>query len=344
MKALIQMAEAGYLPDFLVRIGIRKLIKQRLLDAPQDEESRHQLNAKFIEELRNSPIALHTDAANDQHYEVPAAFFALVLGSNLKYSSAWFPDPNASLDTAEKAMLELTMKRAELEDGQDILELGCGWGSLTLAMAQAFPQSTVTAVSNSQSQRAFIEARCQELGLTNVTIFTSDINDFSPPSSYDRVVSIEMFEHMRNYKMLMERISSWLKPEGKLFVHIFCHRNHAYPYETEGEDNWMGRYFFTGGIMPSDQLLLYFQENLAIDQHWRINGSHYALTSEAWLKNMDRHQRRIRDIFAEVYGKDAPVWVSRWRMFFMACAELFAHSGGNEWWVSHYLFKKRAIA
>ncbi len=345
MQLMIQLAENGLFPDAITRLGIRRLLKQRLDAAPADEESRHRQNLALIQQLRNSPIALNTEEANEQHYEVPAEFFQLALGKHLKYSSALFPEPQSSLDQAEACMLNLTMERAQLADGQSILELGCGWGSLTLSMASAFPKSSITAVSNSNSQREFILQRCKERGLTNVNIITCDINHFQTHQQFDRVVSVEMFEHMRNYEHLMASISHWLKPDGKLFVHIFCHKDHAYLFETEGSDNWMGRYFFTGGIMPSDHLLLYFQDHMVIDQHHRVNGTHYMRTADAWLANMDRHKKRIREIFAEVYGeRKAAVWVGRWRMFFMACSELFGYDNGNEWWVSHYLFKKRQPA
>ena len=339
---LIGLCERGLIPDWLTRLGIRRMCTQRLREEHADDvvaawaRFRHCLDA-----LRESPVAIHTDAANAQHYELPPRFFELCLGKRLKYSSCYFLNGDETLDQAEEAMLALYADRAQLTDGQDILELGCGWGSLTLWMAQHFPQSRITAVSNSRPQREFIQARCRKRGFDNVHVITQDVNRLELESrQFDRVVSIEMFEHMRNYDTLMGRVASWLRPCGKLFVHIFCHRELMYPFETEGVDNWLGRYFFTGGLMPSADTLLWFQHDLRIEQQWRLSGTHYEKTANAWLANQDANRDEILRVLESAYGNQARLWHQRWRMFWMACAELFGNSGGNEWLVGHYLFAK----
>lgn len=342
--ALIDLCERGLVPDFLTRYGIRKLCEQRLRDEHDGDLDR--ADARFrtlLSELRSSPIAIETAAANEQHYEVPTRFFELSLGRRLKYSGCYYPDGNETLDEAEEKMLALYGERAELKDGMRILELGCGWGSLTLWMAERFPNSRITGVSNSRTQREHILAQAAVRGLANVEIITTDVNrlDLSP-ETFDRCVSIEMFEHMRNYDTLLGNIARWLKPGGKLFVHIFCHRSLMYPFETEGSDNWMGRYFFTGGLMPSADTLLHFQSALRIEQRWVLSGIHYEKTANHWLENQDRHAEEVHRVLAETYGaKNAAVWAQRWRMFWMACAELFGYAGGSEWGVAHYRFVKR---
>lgn len=342
--SLLKLAENGTIPDFLIRKGIRKLCRQRLLDEGINDLSQadQRFNA-LIQQLKESPIAIETKAANEQHYELPTAFFKLCLGSRLKYSSAYYPTGNESLDEAELHMLKLYSTRANLIDGQHILELGCGWGSLTLWMAEQYPNSPITAVSNSATQREYINAQCQARGFNNVTVITQDVNILNfPDNQFDRCVSVEMFEHMRNYQTLLSSISRWLKPNGNLFVHIFVHRFLMYPFETSGEDNWMGKYFFTGGLMPSADTLLHFSEQLSIEQRWLVPGRHYAQTSNHWLENQDKNHDQVLDILQEVYGKeDAPIWAQRWRMFWMACAELFAFNNGNEWLVAHYLFQNK---
>jgi len=342
LRSLIELVENGRIPDLLTRAGIRLLLLQRLREQAQEgPDQEWQAMMTFVEEMRQSPIALHTQEANEQHYELPPRFFELVLGPHLKYSCCHFPDGVAELEHAEASMLALTCERAQLQDGQQILELGCGWGSLSLWMAKHYPNSSILAVSNSRPQREFIESRAQELGLTNLSVQTCDMNDFTTEQHFDRVVSVEMFEHMRNWQSLLERISSWLKPEGKLFIHIFSHRRYAYAFSSEGDSNWMGRYFFTGGIMPSNDLLLYFQKDLLLEQHWVLSGVHYQRTADAWLQMMDSQKGEILQTFRETYGKDADVWFQRWRMFFLATSEVWGFRGGNEWLISHYLFNNR---
>ncbi len=329
-------------PDRLIRAGIRVLIRQRLRE--EDQKSIKELDAQsraFAEILKKSPIAVDTRAANEQHYEVPPEFFLHALGKRLKYSCCYYPSGQENLDQAEEHMLALTCERAQVQNGLDILELGCGWGSLTLWMAEHYPNSRITAVSNSKPQREFILKRCRELGFGNVQVITADMNDFTTEKRFDRILSIEMFEHMRNYERLLERVASWMRPEAKLFIHIFCHHEHAYLYETEGTGNWMGRYFFTGGIMPSYDLLFQFQDSVAIEEHWRINGRHYRKTAEQWLNNMDDCRSKILSVFETAYGKgNAKRWFQRWRIFFMACGELWGYGDGEEWLVAHYLFRK----
>ena len=330
MNVGIALAERGLLPDGLTRIGIRKLLQQRLAE----ERAAHP-RKEFFRSLRDGPVAPVPEKANEQHYEVPAEFFLGALGRHLKYSSAYWPVGVDSLDEAEATMLALTCERADLRDGQEILELGCGWGSLTLWMAEHYPNAKITSVSNSRSQREFILGRAPG----NVEVITADMNDFEIDRKFDRVVSVEMFEHMRNYDELFRRVARWLKEDGKLFVHVFCHREHAYPFETEGDDNWMGRYFFTGGQMPSFDLFRSVQDSLALEEAWEVNGTHYGKTSEAWLENLDARRAAIMPVLEKTYGrKEAARWFHRWRLFFLACAELFNYRNGEEWLVGHYRF------
>ena len=341
---LLGLAERGLLPDAAIRAGIRRLCAQRLEDERAGGVELQSLRQQeLLELLRQSPVAIETDAANAQHYELPPAFFTHCLGPRLKYSSCYYPRGNETLAEAEEAMLALYCERAGLADGQDILELGCGWGSLTLWMAQRYPNARITAVSNSHSQRTFIEARCAERGLRNVRIITCDVNQLQlEPQAFDRCVSVEMFEHVSNHAALMRRIHDALRPGGALFVHIFVHRHLMYPFETQGEDNWMGRHFFTGGMMPSADLLLFFQDHLHLQGRWLLDGTHYQRTANHWLANHDARRDEVMAVLRAAYGDAAPLWNQRWRMFWMACAELFGYRDGQEWLVAHYRFQRPA--
>ncbi len=342
MKWIYSLVESGKIPDPLLRLGIRHLLRQRL------RQAKGTATEALIEHMRAAPIALHTDDANQQHYELPADFFRRVLGPRLKYSSCVWPDGVETLADAEEAALGLTCERARIDDGMEILDLGCGWGSLSLWMAERHPDSRILAVSNSAVQRRFIESAAADRGISNLRVVTADMNAFDPAQysatdrRFDRVVSVEMFEHMRNYRRLLARITSWLAPEGRLFVHIFCHRNRPYLFEDRGPNDWMARHFFTGGLMPSEDIFHHFEDDLTTEQRWRLDGKHYDRTLRAWLANLDRDQDSCLRLFKETYGAaNAKQWLHRWRLFFLSCAELFAYRDGQEWYVTHSLLRPR---
>ena len=336
------LLETNLVPDTLIRAGIRRLLASTLREKshPGVEAQRAAL-LQYVADLKKRGIDEQTQAANEQHYEVPTRFYQLCLGRRLKYSSGLWDDSVTTLDEAEERMLALTCERAGLANGQQILELGCGWGSLSLWMAEHFPGARITAVSNSRTQKQHIDAMVAARGLTNLEIITQDMNVFTIDRQFDRVVSVEMFEHMKNYQLLLRKVAGWLVPGGRLFVHIFTHRELAYHYEDKGPDDWMTRYFFAGGQMPSDDLLLYFQDDLRIENHWCVSGTHYQRTAEAWLENMDANKAEIWPLFEKTYGPDqARKWWVYWRVFYMACAALWGYDKGNQWHVSHYRFQK----
>jgi cyclopropane-fatty-acyl-phospholipid synthase len=339
----LRWAERGLLPDFVIRLGIRHLLRQRLHELQQgDCESGAALTQHFFASLREAPLAPLPEKANEQHYELPPALFAAMLGPRRKYSSCCWPDGIETLAEAEEAALAETCARGRLEDGQDVLELGCGWGSLSLWMAARYPNSRIVAVSNSAPQRRFIEAEAQSAGLDNLEVLTRDFNDFHTERRFDRVVSVEMFEHLRNWPQAFAKVAGWLKQDGLFFMHVFTHREAPYAFEVRDASDWMSRHFFSGGMMPSDDLALRFQDDLRVLQQWRWSGRHYARTAAAWLERMDAQRQTLMPVLASTYGEQAAqLWWTRWRLFFMSVEELFAHADGAQWWVSHYLFEKR---
>jgi cyclopropane-fatty-acyl-phospholipid synthase len=339
----IEWTEKGVLPDAVVRAGIRRLLRQRLDEiGAGDAERAAALSEAFVATLRDAPLALLAERANEQHYELPPAFFEAVLGGHRKYSSAWWADGVSDLDAAEAAALQATCERAGLADGQQVLELGCGWGSLSLWMAGRFPASCILSVSNSHAQRGFIQAEAMRRGLGNLTVVTADINDFATDRRVDRVVSVEMFEHLRNWPEAFRRVRGWLAAEGRFFMHVFAHRRTPYAFEPRDESDWMSRHFFSGGMMPSDDLALRCQDDLRVLDRWRWDGTHYARTAEAWLANMERRRPAAWRALEQAYGAEqAGLWWVRWRLFFLSCAELFGYDRGQQWRVSHYLFGAR---
>ena len=340
----INWTESGLVPDSVIRSGIRRLLDRKIAEIRADDaEAASDTLNEFVEMMRNSPIALVPELANEQHYEVPAAFFGEVLGACRKYSCSYWPEGVSSLDEAEVAALEATVERAGIEDGMRVLDLGCGWGSVSLFIAERFPQCSILSVSNSQSQGDHIREQAAARGLDNIAVVTADMNEFDTNLRFERIVSVEMFEHMRNYEQLFRQIHGWLEPGGRFFMHIFTHRTTPYEYIDKGPSDWMTRHFFSGGIMPSAGLPLRFAGDLAIDRQWTWNGNHYAKTCRAWLRLIDKRKADVMPILEATYGTgEADRWFMRWRIFFMACEELFRYRGGHEWFVSHYLFRRGA--
>jgi cyclopropane-fatty-acyl-phospholipid synthase len=335
LASAINAFERAPAPDSLTRAGIDFLVgsaRKRLAHAPAGADRR------FAQQMAQRPIAENTAEANEQHYELPEEFFGMILGPHRKYSSCFYTTPSDTLAQAEAEALTQTAEHADLVDGQDVLELGCGWGSLSLWMAEHYPASRIVSVSNSASQRQYIQGQAAARGMTNLTVITADMNQFNPPEglSFDRVVSVEMFEHMSNWPELLARIRGWLKPDGRLFLHVFTHRTTPYSFDREDEADWIAQHFFTGGVMPSHRLIHQFGSLFEVEQDWRWSGEHYRRTAMDWLANFDRNDLRIRQILAEVYGKDARLWRRRWRLFFLSVAGLFGHDHGAQWGVSHY--------
>ena len=331
------LAERRLLPDTLIRWGIRNQLKQHSLYLANNPIS----DQSWIDELSKGPIAECTDTSKQHHYEVPTEYFKRVLGSHLKYSSCFWDEATTSLEMAEVNMLRLSCEHAELENGQNILELGCGWGSLSLWMAEHYPENTITAMSHSKTQKDYIDTESKRRGLDNLKVITSDINDFDTSKRFDRIVSVEMFEHLRNHSLLFDRLNTWLKDDGCIFIHVFAHHKKSYLFEVEHERDWMAEHFFTGGMMPSINYLPSAAKPFKELNRWEINGAHYSKTLEAWLLKQDQEERTILKHFLNTYGKDSKLWVQRWRIFYLACSELFAYNGGKEWPVMHYLFAKR---
>jgi len=335
---------SGKIPDALIRAGIRAQLAGKLkAESAGGIEAQAGRLEHLLKLLKESPVAVSTREANEQHYEVPHEFFTLVLGKYLKYSSGYWPEGVSTLDASEESMLGIYCERARVADGQEILDLGCGWGSLSLYLAARYPASRITGVSNSAVQKQFIDQEIAKRGIANLRVVTADINVFEPGQTFDRVLSVEMFEHLRNYEKLFEKVSSWMKPDALLFVHIFTHDTIAYLFDSEDRGSWMARHFFTGGIMPSHELLVLFPRHLRIASKWKVDGRHYQKTCEAWLSRMDSARGPVMKLFHATYGeKDSQKWWVYWRIFFMACAELFGYNQGQEWFVSHYLFEKQS--
>jgi len=345
ISGAITLAEKNFFPDWLIRLGIRKLMKEKLSELSSIYVSDgYERKKDWVDSMNKSPLAFSPKKANEQHYEVPSKFFQQVLGPRMKYSSCFWDSSTTNLYDAENQMLDITIRRSGIEDGMRVLDLGCGWGSLSIYIAEKLSQCNVVSVSNSQDQGNYILKEVQKKGLTNLSFIKADMNTLHTDITFDRIISVEMFEHMRNYRLLLNKIAGWLKKNGKLFIHIFCHNDYAYPYETNTDSDWMTRYYFTGGMMPSYDLLEYFQDDLDLEKSWKINGNHYRKTCRAWLNNQDKRREKIMEIFQQFYGDEGELWFNRWRIFWMACEELFAYNEGEEWFIGHFLMEKKGVS
>jgi cyclopropane-fatty-acyl-phospholipid synthase len=335
LAALLRSLQDAPAPDFITRPAIAGMVAGARRRLAGDATSDH----AFAGEMAACAIAEHADAANSQHYELPADFFRICLGPKLKYSCCLYPTGSETLAEAEEAALAATCTHADIRDGQAILELGCGWGSLSLWMAERYPNASITAVSNSGGQRAFIEAQAEARGLTNLVVLTRDMNSFEAGGRFDRIVSVEMFEHMANWRALLTRAREWLEPDGRLFIHVFTHRRTPYRFDVSDTSDFIAQHFFTGGVMPSHGLLREYADLFEIEQEWRWSGAHYQKTALHWLANMDAEPVAVRKLMQATYGDEARLWTRRWRRFYLATAGLFGDSDGAEWGVSHYRLK-----
>jgi cyclopropane-fatty-acyl-phospholipid synthase len=338
----------GIIPESLIRLFLKLFYEIRFRRVPKDvNEVQHHLT-EFISKLNQEPIAISTDQANEQHYELPTAFFKLILGKYMKYSCGYWNLPlkrecfEEQLTESEERMLKLTCERAKINNGDNILDLGCGWGSLSTFIKDNYEDTRITAVSNSSTQKQYIQSIIRTRDIEDLNVITANIADLELDKDFDVIISVEMFEHMRNYKKLLKKLGGFLKPNGRLFIHIFTDKNYPYFFEMDSKRSWMTKYFFRGGIMPSSNLLLYFQDDFLIEHLWKVSGIHYKYTLNSWLWKMKANRCKIQSILAETYGKKhCRKWWNYWKLFFISLAEVFGSKDGNQRFISHYLFKKR---
>ena len=336
VSTIIGTAERVPLPDVIIRAAIHRLCSRT---AARLATGNAESDAWFADAMAARAIAEYTDEANARHDEVPAAFFAHVLGPNRKYSSCFYKEPASTLQEAEEEALRQTVEHADLADGQSILELGCGWGSLSLWMARQFPHSLVTAVSNSNSQREYIEGEAAQRGLANLRVITSG---HEPVRARSAVRPCRLRRDVRAHDELAridDPRARWLKPDGRFFLHIFTHRSGAYLFDRADGEDWIAQHFFTGGVMPSHHLIRQYADLFEVEKEWRWSGVHYQRTAQDWLDNFDSHRDEIERVLRKVHGGETALWMRRWRWFLLATAGLFGYADGSEWGVSHYRLK-----